>query len=203
MPTMSMARTGWAARRVPPGPPRSPRCTLFGLLIATLSARSGDSRSHRSPDDRPLTNLALALQRAPGITGGIGVRTIMGGTAYGRGNVTPAAEFNIFSDPEAAAIVFDAAIDTTVVPWKFLPLVYRGPTRSTECSNPRTRQRLQDLRAGARAARLPTKHIRTGQGDCLFFIDPLAAALSSSPAMISPALRACLAAARRPASPAA
>ena len=66
----------------------------------------------------PLTNLALALQRTPGITGGIGRLTIMGGTAYGRGNVTPAAEFNIFSDPEAAAIVFGAAIDTTVVPWE-------------------------------------------------------------------------------------
>ena len=66
----------------------------------------------------PLTNLALALQRAPGIAGGIGRLIIMGGTVYGRGNVTPAAEFNIFSDPEAAAIVFAAAIDTTVVPWE-------------------------------------------------------------------------------------
>ena len=47
----------------------------------------------------PLTNLALALRRAPGITRGIGRLTIMGGTVYGRGNVTPVAEFNIFATP--------------------------------------------------------------------------------------------------------
>jgi purine nucleosidase/non-specific riboncleoside hydrolase len=66
----------------------------------------------------PLTNLALALEQAPGIVDGIGQLTIMGGTVYGRGNVTPAAEFNIFADPEAAAIVFRAARDTVVVPWE-------------------------------------------------------------------------------------
>ena len=66
----------------------------------------------------PLTNLALALQRDPGIARGIGQLTIMGGTVYGRGNTTPAAEFNIFADPEAAAIVFAAEIETVVVPWE-------------------------------------------------------------------------------------
>ena len=66
----------------------------------------------------PLTNLAMAMAAAPGITRGIGRLTIMGGTVYGRGNTTPAAEFNIFADPEAAAVVFAAGIDTMVVPWE-------------------------------------------------------------------------------------
>ena len=66
----------------------------------------------------PLTNLALVLQRDPGLVRGIGRLTIMGGTVYGRGNSTPAAEFNIFADPEAAAIVFGADIETVVVPWE-------------------------------------------------------------------------------------
>ncbi|MGO4840664.1 nucleoside hydrolase, partial [Rhizobiaceae sp. 2RAB30] len=66
----------------------------------------------------PLTNLALALRLEPGIVAGIGQLTIMGGTVYGRGNTTPAAEFNIYADPEAASIVFGADILTVVVPWE-------------------------------------------------------------------------------------
>jgi len=66
----------------------------------------------------PLTNLALALRLAPDITAGIGQLTIMGATVYGRGNTTPAAEFNIYADPEAAAVVFGADIDTLVAPWE-------------------------------------------------------------------------------------
>jgi len=66
----------------------------------------------------PLTNLALVLRRTPGTARGIGRLTVMGGTLYGRGNVTPSAEFNIFCDPESAAIVLGAGLDTTVVPWE-------------------------------------------------------------------------------------
>jgi purine nucleosidase len=55
----------------------------------------------------PLTNIALALQREPGIASRVADVVIMGG-AYTRGNVTPAAEFNIFVDPEAAHEVFSA-----------------------------------------------------------------------------------------------
>ncbi len=53
----------------------------------------------------PLTNLALAVRREPAIVGATREVVLMGG-AYGRGNVTPAAEFNIYVDPEAASIVF-------------------------------------------------------------------------------------------------
>src|SRR5260221_12107692 len=66
----------------------------------------------------PLNNLALALQAAPGIVSGIGRLTIMGATVYGRGNPPPGAEFNIYADPEAAAVVFAADIETVVVPWE-------------------------------------------------------------------------------------
>jgi purine nucleosidase len=55
----------------------------------------------------PLTNLALALRREPRLARWVREFVIMGGSA-GRGNVTPAAEFNIWADPEAAAIVFGA-----------------------------------------------------------------------------------------------
>lgn len=66
----------------------------------------------------PLTNLALALRLAPDIVAGIGQLTIMGATVYGRGNTTPAAEFNIYADPEAASVVFGADLETLVAPWE-------------------------------------------------------------------------------------
>jgi purine nucleosidase len=55
----------------------------------------------------PLTNIALAVKREPRLADWVRQFVIMGGSA-GRGNVTPAAEFNIWADPEAAAVVFRA-----------------------------------------------------------------------------------------------
>jgi len=63
----------------------------------------------------PLTNLALALRLEPGIVDGIGQLTIMGGTLFGRGNTTPAAEFNIYADPEAADRVLRAGVPAWLV----------------------------------------------------------------------------------------
>ena len=62
----------------------------------------------------PLTNIALALRREPRVADWAAEFVIMGG-AYTRGNVTPAAEFNIAADPEAAAVVFDAPWRTTMI----------------------------------------------------------------------------------------
>ena len=62
----------------------------------------------------PLTNVALALRRYPELVSQVRNFVIMGGSAA-RGNVTPAAEFNIAADPEAAAIVFGAGWTVTMV----------------------------------------------------------------------------------------
>ena len=62
----------------------------------------------------PLTNIALAVRRHPSLVSQVRDFVIMGGSA-GRGNVTPAAEFNIAADPEAAAIVFGAGWTVTMV----------------------------------------------------------------------------------------
>lgn len=62
----------------------------------------------------PLTNIALALQREPAIARWVRSFTIMGGSAT-RGNATPAAEYNIYADPEAAAIVFAADWNVTMI----------------------------------------------------------------------------------------
>lgn len=62
----------------------------------------------------PLTNIALLLRRHPRVVDNISRVVLMGGS-IGLGNVTPAAEFNIWSDPEAAAVVFDSPLDVTMV----------------------------------------------------------------------------------------
>ncbi len=62
----------------------------------------------------PLTNVALALRRDPDLPRHLAGVTIMGGGARA-GNVTPVAEFNVWADPEAAAIVFSEAAPITMV----------------------------------------------------------------------------------------
>ena len=64
----------------------------------------------------PLTNLAMALIKAPDIVSGIGELVLMGGASRALGNVTPAAEFNIHADPHAAEIVFDSGLPITMIP---------------------------------------------------------------------------------------
>jgi purine nucleosidase len=64
----------------------------------------------------PLTNIATALQKAPEIAPRIQEIVLMGGAYFEVGNITPAAEFNIYVDSEAADIVFKSGIPTTVMP---------------------------------------------------------------------------------------
>lgn len=62
----------------------------------------------------PLTNVAIALIKAPQIAQNVAEIVAMGG-AITHGNVTPSAEFNIYVDPHAAQVVFDAGIPTTLI----------------------------------------------------------------------------------------
>ena len=64
----------------------------------------------------PLTNIALALIREPRIAPRIRQIVAMGGGYFEQGNVTPSAEFNIYVDPHAARLVFDAGIPITLIP---------------------------------------------------------------------------------------
>jgi purine nucleosidase len=74
------------------------------FIIDTLAAAPGEITLVATG---PLTNIALALRRQPRLADWVRAFVIMGGSAS-RGNVTPAAEYNIWADPEAAAIVFAA-----------------------------------------------------------------------------------------------
>ncbi len=65
----------------------------------------------------PLTNLAVALLKAPDLAQKVKSCTIMGGIGIGYGNVTPVSEYNIWVDPEAAQIVFQSGMKMTMVGW--------------------------------------------------------------------------------------
>ncbi|ABL80084.1 MULTISPECIES: nucleoside hydrolase [unclassified Nocardioides] len=70
----------------------------------------------------PLTNIAMAAVKDPAFVRNVRHLVIMGGSNNGRGNITPAAEFNLYVDPHAAKVVFEAGFDITVVPWAPLTL---------------------------------------------------------------------------------
>ncbi|MEL7131196.1 MAG: nucleoside hydrolase [Pseudomonadota bacterium] len=64
----------------------------------------------------PLTNIATAFERAPDIVAKVQQIVLMGGAYFEVGNITPAAEFNIYVDPQAADIVFKSGVDIVVMP---------------------------------------------------------------------------------------
>ena len=65
----------------------------------------------------PLTNVALALQKRPEIAGKVSRCVVMGGAPCCEGNVTPAAEYNIWCDPEAARAVARSGLPVEMVGW--------------------------------------------------------------------------------------
>ncbi|MEE9428362.1 MAG: nucleoside hydrolase [Paracoccaceae bacterium] len=64
----------------------------------------------------PLTNIAVAFEKAPDIVERVAEIVLMGGAYFEVGNITPAAEFNIYVDPEAADIVFKSGVSLVVMP---------------------------------------------------------------------------------------
>jgi purine nucleosidase len=65
----------------------------------------------------PLTNLAAAIIQKPALVENVSRCVIMGGAPCCEGNITPAAEFNIWVDPEAARIVFHSGLPIEMVGW--------------------------------------------------------------------------------------
>lgn len=103
--------SGLGGARLPAARGRAADQHAIDLLIDTVGSSPGDITLVATG---PLTNIALAVRRHPPLAGQVADFVIMGGSAT-RGNVTPAAEFNIASDPEAAAIAFDAGWRVTMV----------------------------------------------------------------------------------------
>jgi purine nucleosidase len=96
--------TGLGGAVLPPPSRAAEEGHAIDYIISALAAAPGEITLVATG---PLTNIALAVLREPRLTGWVKDFVIMGGSS-GRGNVTPAAEYNMWADPEAAAIVFSA-----------------------------------------------------------------------------------------------
>lgn len=98
--------------------PQLPEPHGSAVVAHAVDAMSGWIRAASQPvtivPTGPLTNIAMLLDRHPDLMTSIDRLVLMGGS-IGLGNVTPAAEFNIWVDPEAAAAVFAAGLDVTMI----------------------------------------------------------------------------------------
>lgn len=84
------------------------------VLIDTIKANPGIMLVTLGP----MTNVALAVSQAPEIVENVSRCVVMGGAANVVGNITPAAEYNIWCDPEAARVCFRSGLPVEMVGWE-------------------------------------------------------------------------------------
>ena len=129
----------------------------------------------------PLTNIAMAVLKAPDIAKKIKKLYIMGTSGFAPGNVSPVAEFNIWADPEACDVVLKSGIDQVYVGWDMCcgdamlePEDIAYLDKETECSHfcIRCNKCLMELNEG-----------RFGH-PCLDMADPVAMAVALWPDLI-------------------
>jgi len=97
-----------------PAPRRAPeKLSAPAAIIDTIETHAGLVMVTLGP----LTNVALALQKKPGIAAKVSRCVVMGGAPCCEGNVTPAAEYNIWCDPEAARVVMRSGLPIEFVGW--------------------------------------------------------------------------------------
>ena len=132
----------------------------------------------------PLTNLATALERDAAAMSGVREVVVMGGSDDGRGNVTPAAEFNFYSDPAAADAVVRSGLPVT--------LVGLNVTEQARLRRARFNERRDAMPSGARRSfvgdiALPYFDFcrKEGGSDACALYDPLAVAVAIDPDLVT------------------
>jgi purine nucleosidase len=137
-----------------------------GIVIVTLA---------------PLTNLALALAKKPQIATQVGRCVVMGGAPCCEGNVTPAAEYNIWVDPEAARVAMLSGLPIELVGWHLSrgdAVVHQDDiTRILSFNNDRARFAI-DCNSHARKA----YKVQTGE-DGISLPDPIAMSIALDPSI--------------------
>jgi purine nucleosidase len=106
-------KDGLGDRNYPPARRAHEGTQAVDAIIETICANPGITLVTLGP----LTNVAMALLRAPEIAANVSRAVVMGGAPCCEGNVTPAAEYNIWVDPEAAHIVARSGLPIELVGW--------------------------------------------------------------------------------------
>ncbi len=128
----------------------------------------------------PLTNVARAIELDPTVAGEAAGLVIMGGTVEVAGNITPAAEFNIWMDPEAADVVFASGAEITMVG---LDVCHRTHFDLDQVAALRGRGPLADFVAEAAASWIDARGRLSGDDD-LHLYDSLAMAAAIQPEIL-------------------
>jgi inosine-uridine nucleoside N-ribohydrolase len=143
--------------------------------------------AHQSPGEAtliavgPLTNLALALKKDPLGMKKLKELVIMGGAVRTRGNTTPYAEFNIFSDPLAAQIVFESGLPITLVPLDVTHQVFLIPDWMEEQVKPLNTP-FSNFLIEATGYDIETHRFRNRES--IFLHDPLAVGVAIDPDLV-------------------
>lgn len=131
----------------------------------------------------PLTNIAEAIEKDREVMAKVKRIVMMGGAVAVPGNITPVAEFNLFVDPHAASIVFNAGIPLTVVPLdvtRQVKLTEERLTAAVACRQTAVSQFLLDCTAEAFA------FAKEQEGEaCIYLHDPLAVSIVIDPSLVS------------------
>jgi inosine-uridine nucleoside N-ribohydrolase len=129
----------------------------------------------------PLTNVAMAMQQETGFASAVKNIVMMGGTAECAGNISPAAEFNFWQDPEAADIVFRSGADLTMIGLDVCHMTHLYPSQVEECAAAGT-----ELGKFVKEATEPWfKIMSAGSGtDGLHLYDSLAMAIAIDPGFV-------------------
>lgn len=164
-----------------PQPLRKPQSThAVDVIIDTLKTNPGEVTLVTLG---PLTNIATALLRAPEIASLVQRCVVMGGAANVVGNVTPAAEYNIWVDPEAAKIVFHSGMPIEMVGWE----LSRGsaallPVELQKITNSDTKLARFAMECNRTALEV-SMHIQKDPG--LTLADPVAMAVALAPDLVT------------------
>jgi len=129
----------------------------------------------------PLTNIALAVAKQPSIAAKVNRCVVMGGAPCCEGNVTPAAEYNIWVDPEAARIVFHSGLPIELIGWHLC----RGEAVLSDADIARIQEFNNDIARFAIECNSHARHaykVQTGEdGICL--PDPVAMCVALDPSV--------------------
>jgi inosine-uridine nucleoside N-ribohydrolase len=131
----------------------------------------------------PLTNVALAMQREPGLAAALKGIVMMGGTAACAGNISPAAEFNYWQDPEAAAIVFSSGADLIMVGLDVCHETHLTPREVEDCAAKGSALGLFIKHATAPWFKVMAGGV--GSGSALHLYDSLAMAVAIDPTLVT------------------